>query len=384
MTTTEDEIMPASQLAGGMPEAAAADPVALYKFQMEQAWEGNRDRWGKPKVRLPDSKREVGYRRASSFGSPLESTYLLDAWKARQLARGVARSRPLQLRITRAEVGLDDPNPEIRKAAKEEFEAIVKEAMDLVGSGDGASIGTSLHDILERIDHGKDPGFIPEEFRPDVEAYKRAAACFRTLSSERIVVHDKLKIGGKYDAAVEVLRPLTTFTGEVIEPGSIIIGDKKTSQSMDFAAAKFGVQCLPYAEGEPYDPITKERYGWGGYSEEDTQLRYGPGHEKPRTDWAVIVHVPSGQGIARLYWVDLRHYAQAATQADRVYYWRNSLGKKGIQPVQTFEDYVLTCQYVKTLEDLHAAYARAVNAGEWNDLLKVRFTKRRLELEASA
>jgi hypothetical protein len=51
---------------------------------------------------------------------------------------------------------------------------------------------------------------------------------------------------------------------------------------------------------------------------------------------------------------------------------------------QVFEDYALSCRHAKSVQDLTAAYTRALNAGEWNDLLKQRFSKRRAELEASA
>lgn len=380
---SDEDIAGVSTIERDFPKPDTDDPVALYAWEMERAWESDRDQWGRPKVQYPDSTRSGGYKRASNFGAPLESDFLLVAWKLRQVLRGAARSKALQLEVTRAEHRLSDPNPEIVGAAKKELNDLVQKAMEIVGSSDAAAIGTALHDILEHEDLGRDPGHVPEEFQPDVAAYKIASECFRTVSSERIVVEDKYKIGGKYDRCLEVLRPLETYTGFVIEPGEIIMGDVKTAQSMDFAGCKFGEQCWAYANGIPYDPITRERYGWGPYPAE-LHARYGPGHAPPRTDWAVILHVPSGQGRARLYWVDLEHYGKAVAQTHRVYEWRNKLGKRGIRPVQSFEDYALTARYATSVDQLDAAYARAVDAEAWTPELRAIFSARKAQLQPPA
>lgn len=377
---SDEDITGVSTIERDFPKPDTDDPVRLYAWEMERAWESDRDQWGRPKVKYPDSDRSGGYKRASNFGAPLESDFLLVAWKLRQVLRGASRSKALQLEVTRAEHRLMDPNPEIVSAAKRELNDLVQKAMEIVGSSDAAAIGTALHDILEHEDLGRDPGHVPEEFQPDVAAYKIAAECFETVSSERIVVEDKYKIGGKYDRCLRVLRPLETYTGLVIEPGEIIMGDVKTAQSMDFAGCKFGEQCWAYANGTPYDPITRERYGWGPYPAE-LHDRYGPGHEPPRTDWAVILHVPSGQGRARLYWVDLEHYGKAVAQTHRVYEWRNKLGKRGIRPVQSFEDYALTARYATSVDQLDSAYARAVDADAWTPQLRAIFSARKAQLQ---
>lgn len=359
----------------GIRTAAAGDPEAARRFAMDQAWEGNRDRWGRPQVMLPDGSREVGYRRASSYGSPLESDANLTKWKLRQVARGVARKKTIALAVTRAEVGLDSPDWKVQKKAKSDLDGLCEDAMEAVGSGDAASIGTSEHDILELIDRGRDPGHIPDEWQPDVDAYRQMVdGTFETVSAERIVVQDAHQVGGKLDRALLVTRDLRVdhpraAPGTVIERGSILLGDVKTAQSMDFAGCKFGVQCWSYATGVPYDPIGKVRIEWG--------------HEAPRTDWAVILHVPSGQGRASLYWVDLNLYAKAAEEVRRVYQWRNRSGKTGIaraEMVEVPEDFHATAAAAQSVDELLAAYDRAVDAGAWNEVLKKAFGRRKNEL----
>jgi hypothetical protein len=353
---------------------APTDPIAARKFAFSQAIESNRDQWGRPKIMLPDGSKETGYRRASSYGSPLEDGHRLELWKMRQVARGIARRGDLGLAVTRAEVGLEGEAQE-QKEAKKKLDELCEQAMDVVESGAKASIGTSLHDAFEMVDLGRDPGHLPEQWRPDLAAYRKLTESFRVLSSELFVVQDGHRVAGTLDRAVEVLIPLpvTDKTGRtvaVIDPGSVLIGDIKTSGSMDFAGCKFGVQCWSYATGTPYDPIQKKRTPWE--------------HEPPRQDWAVIFHVASGSGQARLHWVNLVEYALAAEAARACYEWRNARGKNSIVAGSTVEDFTITCEYADSVFDLKMAYQRAIAAGVWDELLRARFGKRRRELEAAA
>jgi hypothetical protein len=367
-------ITPASKI--GNPAAEApADPAMARRFAMSQAINENRDQWGRPKIMLPDGSREVGYRRASSYGAPLENDTNLIKWKMRQVARGVARRSSLRLAVTRAETGLDGDWDESR-AAKTELNKLCEKAMDEVGSGDKASIGTSLHQMFELVDLGRDPGHVPDEWRPDLDAYRALTeGVFRTLSVERFVVQDSHRVGGTLDRAVEILRPLPVTDDHgnvlaVLEPGSVIIGDVKTSGSMDFAGCKFGVQCWAYATGVPYDPINKVREDWG--------------YDAPRTDWAVIMHVASGSGEGALHWVNLTDAAEAAEHVRAVYAWRNWRGKGLITRGRQVEDFHATCASATSIAELTDAYQRAHAAGAWDDVLKQRFSRRKAELEEAS
>lgn len=350
------------------PGAVTDDPDEAQRFAFAQAIDENRDQWGRPKIMLPDGKRETGYRRASSYGSPLEDDSQLVKWKMRQVARGVARRPDIGLAVTRAEVGLDG-SKDAAKKAKGAINELCEQAMEVVESGAKASIGTSLHHICEKFDLGKDPGYVPDQWRPDVDAYLGLVRGFRMLSVERFVVQDDHKVAGTTDRVVEVLWPLMAPDGTVIEPGSVLIGDVKTSQSMDFAGCKFGVQCWVYATGVPYDPIAKQRIEWG--------------HDAPRTDWALIFHAPSGQGTAKLYWVDLVTAAEAAHDVREIYLWRNKRGKALIEGGKPGEDFTETCANAASERELVEAYKRAVLVGSWNEVLKARFGRRKLELAQS-
>ena len=341
-----------------------------------------RDRWGRPEINPPGGGRKTGYRRASSFGSPLESDYNLQLWAKRQVARGVARTDHLAIAVTRAESRLLDAveknNWREAKAAKKELDDLCERAMQAVGSDAAAEIGTAAHHIYERIDLGLDPGHIPTVLRADVAAYRSLVTPrFRMVSVERFVVHDALKVAGTLDRAAELLVPMTPTDdngnpiGDEIPVGTVLLGDVKTSQDMTFAGAKFAVQCYVYASGTPYNTRTGVREPWG--------------HDSPSVEWGLIIHAPSKLGKAALHWVNLTDAAEAAEEANRVYEWRNKRGKNLITKavvVEIDEDFATLAEYAESVEDLLDLCNRARDVGKWNDELKATFSARKLELLA--
>lgn len=353
----------------GVSKAAPAppsDPVARRRFEFSQAIEANRDQWGRPKILLPDGSKEVGYRRASSYGSPLEDSAALEKWKLRQVARGISHRPALQLAVTRSEVGLLSGQWDEEKAAKKELDTLCAQAMEVVGSGEKAVIGTAEHHIFEKLDLGLDPGHVPDQWKPDLLAYTELTRGFESLSVELFVVQDDHFVAGTLDRAVRVRHETVAPDGSIIEAGTVLIGDVKTAQKMDFAGGKFAVQCWVYATGTPYNPITKEREPWL--------------HEPPSQDWAVIFHVASGSGAAKLYWVDLKAAAEAACVAREVYEWRNKLGKAMIS--KAAENFLATLALAQDEQDLFEAYERAKATGVWGDGLKAAFSVRKRELAA--
>jgi hypothetical protein len=355
-----------------------------------------RDRWGRPEINPPDGGPKVGYRRASSFGSPLESDYNLQLWGKRQVARGISRTDHLAIAVTRAESRLMDADEAAMnatspvakkrawkeaKAAKQELNDLCEAAMKAVGSDAAAEIGTALHHICERIDLGLDPGHIPSVLVNDVRAYcVLTRPRFRMVSVERFVVQDDLQVGGTLDRAAELLVPMTPTDdrgnpiGEEIPAGTVLIDDIKTAQEMDFAGAKFGVQNYCYASGTPYNTETGQREEWG--------------HAAPSLEWALITHLPSKQGKAALYWVNLTTAREAAEEACTVYEWRNRRGKSLITKAVVVdappEDFVAVARTAESVSELSAAHERALVAGAWTDELRQTFTECKLALLAKA
>lgn len=340
----------------------------------------NTNQWQHHMIVPPGGGKEVGYRRASAFGAPLEADFLLTEWKKRQVARGIARTSHLAIAVTRAEKRLLDAEERgdwtAAKAAKEELNELCEAAMKAVGSDAKASIGTSAHHIYECVDLGQDPGHVPVTLRPDLTAYRMLVAPrFRMVSVERFIVHDDLKSSGTLDRAAELLVPMTPtddkgrVVGDEIPAGEVILADVKTSQDMSFAGCKFAVQCYIYATGTPYNTKTKSREDWG--------------HRTPRSDWGLILHAPSEQGKAALYWVNLSGAREAAWHVKDTYEWRGRRGKSLIfqaEVVEIDEDYVELASSVESIDDLTVLFHRAQAAGKWTDELRAEFTRRKTTL----
>ncbi|MGH3966406.1 MAG: hypothetical protein ACRDZO_27970, partial [Egibacteraceae bacterium] len=94
-------------------------------------------------------------------------------------------------------------------------------------------------------------------------------------------------------------------------------------------------------------------------------------------------HLPAGGGEATLHPVDLTVGWELAHLAVDVREWRKRKNIIGARVVLAPEDFAASCAAAISVSDLRAAYGRAVAAGEWNDLLRARFTRRRLEIEAA-
>lgn len=356
------------------------DPLAAHRHAEETAWEESRDDWGRPQVRGRDGVMR-GYRRASSFGAPLESSFKLDAWKLRQVLRGATLDRSVRVRASRAMADLDSEVDDIAKAAKDELDTLAEEAMRVAGSAEKADIGTALHDVCERYDRGLPIGHVDEEWAPDVAEWQRLIADFDVLDVELIVANHEFGVAGRLDRVCRTRRPFVVrkarrrYTrGNVTRPaapaivlpaGTVIVVDQKTSQSMDFAGAKFGVQVMTYATGEPYDPITETFPGWD--------------HEQPSAQWAAILHTPSGHGEGSIHWVDLRAAYGAAVDAHVCYEWRNKYGRRLIDSPE--DDAMVLVAHASDRGELSALHERALRSADGvTDVLRKALNARWSEL----
>ena len=237
-----------------------------------------RDDFKRPLIMQEDGSR-LPYSRASSLGGVLESQDKLINWKQRQTAIGLARRPDLILAVN-----ADRDNIDKMKAHVEKCEAEAR-------SDARATIGTSVHTLTEKVDQGIDPGYVPEEFLPDLDAYmKRTKPIFEHLEIEVRLVQDELQVAGTADRVCRIKADLKTPDGGVLPAGSIVIGDLKTSKSMKYSEMKFSVQFAVYAHSVRYDIDNEKRIPWDV-----------PIDQK----WAVVFHVPAGEGTCSLYWVDI-------------------------------------------------------------------------------
>lgn len=242
---------------------------------------------GRPKIfpeheqGKPNPKGEF-YTRTTTFIDALDDKSTLSDWKLRLALEGVHR----QPKLLEEYAALLDP----LDTEKGKVNAIAERAIQAADGDLKANLGSALHKVTEDIDHGLDPGFIPEDFVKDVEAYRQATADIEMLSIEEFCVEDTLKFAGTFDRAVRVRGKLAEDLG--VADGAVLIADVKTGQ-IKYARGKFGMQFAGYSRMKRYDPVTYAR----------SPLEFdGVGVAQ---DVALLIHLPAGGGECSLYPVDI-------------------------------------------------------------------------------
>lgn len=238
-----------------------------------------RDRWGKPLVIPPGGGGPVAYTRASSLGKVLDDPYFLDLWKQRMVATGLSLRPELRLAV-HAHIG-----------DKRTLNHLCKQAMEAAQASAGATIGTALHRLVERMDSGEQVS--ADGFDADLEAYRKATEGMKHLSIEAFMVCDELKVAGTPDR-------ITLIDDTATVP---VIADVKTQRTLDFGQLVIAVQLACYAHSAAYTE------GW----REATTL------DQER---ALVIHLPAGQGKATLHWIDVAAGWEAAKCAVQVRDWR--------------------------------------------------------------
>lgn len=259
-----------------------------------------RDRWGRPLIVPRGGGKPKPYVRASTLGGTLEDQYGLGEWRKRVVVLGMGRRRDLFLAAKAIKTW--DAH-EDKKALAE----IAEKAMEAAEADAAATIGTALHAMTQRLDEGET---IPDlgEDRYALDAYADLMSGFVVHGMEQFVVCDEAESAGTFDRLLSPRNVMIAPDGTVITPEDRLIDDLKTSATADYFGIKFAVQLAIYAHGEPYV------HGEG--------RRSWPDGIAPRTDWGLIMHVPSGGSSAEPYWVNLRLGWELAQLAGVVRDWR--------------------------------------------------------------
>lgn len=200
-----------------------------------------------------------------------DDTYNLQNWQKRMVALGMALpdSKPLH---ERALAHFDD---------KSALGDVAEDAMRAAKAHDAAARGTAIHRTLERHDLGGELIDTPES-RALRAAYDKAldAAGLIVLPEyiERVVVHDKHFIAGRFDRLFRRKRD-----------GKLVVGDIKSGENAIKYPHKTAVQLALYANAPLLaGPIP----GSGGETETFEKF--------PETDkkWAYVVFTPDANHVA--------------------------------------------------------------------------------------
>lgn len=219
-------------------------------------------------MRPPNAPKLVSVQRMTNYLVPAESTYNLHRHDLRNCVIGMARNDDLR-----------DLALGTRPDDKDGLEAIAEQAMEFAGGKKKARQGTARHGVSEQLDTGElDLDSLPASMRKDIAAYRQALddAGIEVLQVEGYILHDDLLVGGRFDRIV-------SFGSQPK------ILDIKTG-SLDWGGVKIAAQLYGYASAPwRYDPKT----------ETCTAM------PEMDLDVGLVAHLPTGQGICNLYWVDL-------------------------------------------------------------------------------
>lgn len=254
------------------------EPVADFK----------RDRWGRPLVVPAGKTRALPYVRASAAAKTIEDTYNLELWARRNAGFGMAHDASLVARILAigGEPGTWD------QPTKTAVNKIMDDAAAVAKAHKAADIGTAVHRLTEQHDLGLTVTAGP--YQADLDAYTAALATanLRIVPSyvECRMVCDELQMAGTAD------RLLRTPNG------TLVVGDIKTSASVEYGALGWAAQLAAYANSDLYNPA------------DDTRQKL----DELERGWGVIIHLPAGKGTCDLYRVDLVAGLEAARLANTV------------------------------------------------------------------
>lgn len=242
------------------------------------------NQWGQYLIVPDGAKKPEAHTRVTTFASTLDDRYGLEKWAQRMAAIGFTK-RPDLL------AGVAACRPDDKTA----IDKLCTQAKEAAAASAGATMGTALHAMCERVDLGEDVTF-PAPHDADVKAYRAAldTAGIEILEVERYVVLPDLKLGGKLDRII-------SFGAQPK------IADLKTGVSLDYSWGTIAVQLACYANAATlYD----------GKTQQHTPM---PDVDK---DTALVIHLPAGQARCTLWFVDIRAGWEAAQHAAWVRQWR--------------------------------------------------------------
>jgi len=268
-----------------------------------------RGRGGRPKIRaLVNGKQTetlVEYTRASTLGKALEDVFRIHRSDLRRVVFALSR-RPDYVLRAGAVAGQED------RKDKDELTEVAELAREYAGGNSGATRGTAMHKLSERVDAGEDLSYLSEQELDALRRYRELMASVRVVATECFVVNDGLQAAGTFDRVVELLRDTEVWVPDengdmqlaaVLPAGSRIGIDLKTNEDAKYFGAVYSVQQAVYfVDSCPYS-AAEGRGAW-------------PDGIAPSSEWALILHLPVGSiADAGFYWVNLRTGAELARHA---------------------------------------------------------------------
>jgi hypothetical protein len=260
----------------------------------------------------------MSFRRVSTLIKEVETdNHHLEKWKLRQVAEGMSVRDDLVLALK----AMGRPPAEgWTKEQKGDIDKVVETAQQAAKTTDGATTGTAMHTLTERVDRGEPIDSVAAGLPPAAAQSLRAYAHlrelngWRTVEIERTVVCDEFEVAGTFDR-IEHLPELAALLGpgdcqypehygEYHEGGDLpVIADVKTEKDPTLNGLHIGPQLAIYSRarrmwrptGGTHDLVRGGevvRYQSG----DAVQVPNGEYVPAPcvRQDVAVVVHIAEG------------------------------------------------------------------------------------------
>lgn len=254
-------------------------PAVLVSGEIPQ------DRWGRPLLAPAPGAKPVPYTRASTIARTLDDPSGLIAFKQRQTALGLAARPDLVDALTTT-----DP------ADKRAVERVVDEAARVVRGDAGKDRAAELRRLTAIVDLANGRSIDAPDMEDDLAAYAEltARAGWTVLGVDVLTACHACKIAGRVDRVIEI-------DGDVYVAAidTRPVHAHPTAWAIDLAAV---------AQGKPYDTTAGQLTDWP--------------HAAPRTDRALLIHLPVGAGTATAYWIDIAAGAEALDHAVWARAWR--------------------------------------------------------------
>jgi len=266
-----------------------------------------RDYWGKPWIALeeeplkfvPERKTPVNaeaYMRISKLSGLLDDKEGLIDYTAARALIGVVKNDAIYAQVCDLASRFRDAWK--APAGKKPLKDLVRQAKSAGGADDAAGLGIAFNGLVETVDGGATPDFIPRHLRPWIEARMAALEEFEPVLIEPFIVVDSpLKVAGNPDRYL-LHKPT----------GIVYAADDKTGTDEPKYPLKVTIQVAIASRGNLYDQSTGKR----------TPIECDQ-------DRGILIHTPiqTESPKSTLWWLDLKKGWDLALLAAKVRDERN-------------------------------------------------------------
>jgi hypothetical protein len=337
------------------------------------------DRWGRYKLKHPETGKVQSFTRATTFAKSISDTFALSQWSQRMVLKGAA----LRSDIIAMAHSLDV------KQDKDKLNGLCEDAKSAAGNKVAANLGTALHSFSEAVDKGMPVEDVPAAQRDDIQAYATAMRTAGVLAVPELIERQTclpaFEVAGTLDRVLDLSLIEPWFASALADAGypvgrhndrsheyrdnSLVIGDVKSGQDLQYGWNEIAIQLAIYALGVRNTGLwNKQTKSW------EPALPV-------RLDFAIVMHMPVGQKTCTLWALDLEEAMGAMELCRSVRRWRKmrnlatplervTIDEAPPPAVSAGLSWLERFQTAGSRGELSALFSDAVAAGVWSDTLK--------------